>query len=192
MTREQPAVAPLPDAEAPSAWIVRFASLVPRNGHVLDVACGRGRHSVLFAARDCAVTAVDRDAQALTELAGVANVTTLVCDLEAAAWPFDPGRRFDAIVVTRYLHRPLFGQLLRSLADDGVLLYETFAAGNEAYGRPSRPEFLLDENELLAIAPDRLTLIAFEQGLVEGPKPAVLQRLAAVGRGRPWPPALPA
>ena len=175
---------------APSAWIRRFASLVPRGARVLDVAAGRGRHARLFAVQGAHVLAVDRDAAALAELDGVIGVTTRVADLEGAPWPF-AGELFDAIVVANYLHRPLLPHLLAALAADGALLYETFAAGNERFGRPSNPAFLLAPGELADVARDRLTLVAFEQGVVEGVRPAVVQRIAAIGRARPWPPPLP-
>ena len=123
-------------------------------------------------------------------LAGIARIETRVADLESGEWPFE-GERFDAIVVANYLHRPLFPPLLHALADDGVLLYETFARGNEAYGRPSNPDFLLEQDELLRVAQGRLTVIAFEQGVVSlRGSSAVVQRLAAAGTGRPWPPPL--
>jgi SAM-dependent methyltransferase len=174
---------------APSRWVVRFSALVAKSARVLDVASGEGRHSRWFASRGCSVVAVDRDATSLQKLATVAGVETVHSDLEAQPWPFQE-HVFDAIVVTHYLHRPLFPGLLRSLAGDGVLLYETFAHGNALYGRPSNAEFLLNDGELLALARDALTIVAFEQGRVEGDRPAVVQRLAAVGRGRAWPPEL--
>jgi SAM-dependent methyltransferase len=178
-------------ALGPSPWILRFAPLVPAGARVLDLACGHGRHARLFAARGCRVLAVDRDAEALATLAGVAGIETRVQDLEAGRWPL-PRERFDAIVVTNYLHRPLFPHLLAALAGDGVLLYETFARGNEAYGRPANPDFLLGPDELPGLVRGRLTVIAFEQGRVaDAERPAVMQRLAAVGPGRPWPPVLP-
>lgn len=177
--------------EVPSPWIVRFAPLVADGGRVLDVACGQGRHSLFFAARGCAVTAVDRDAQALAGLAGAARITPVTADIETASWPL-PGERFDAVIVTNYLHRALLPELLAAVADDGVLLYETFARGNEAYGKPSNPDFLLAPEELLLAVGDRLTVVAFEQGLVAAARPAVMQRIAAVGAGRAWPPLLPA
>jgi SAM-dependent methyltransferase len=169
---------------------VRFAPLLAPGARVLDLACGHGRHSRLLAARLCNVVGIDRDAQALAALAGVPRVTTIAADIEAGDWPLT-GQRFDAIVVANYLHRPLFPQLLDALADDGVWLYETFAAGNEVYGRPSNPRFLLAQGELLTLVQERLTVIAFEQGSVGGGRPAVVQRIAAVGRGRRWPPMLP-
>ncbi len=178
---------------APSPWIAGFASLVPAGARVLDVACGYGRHALYFAARGTQVIAVDRDAAALATLAGARGITTRLADLEGEAWPFG-GERFDAIVVSHYLHRPLLPNLRAALADDGVLLYETFASGNEAYGRPVNPAFLLRPGELLAFAaapPQPLTVVAFEQGLTDlSGRPAVMQRLAAVGAARAWPPPL--
>ena len=178
------------DALAPSPWILRFAPLVATGGRVLDLAAGYGRHAVCFAARGAQVFAVDRDAAALASYAGTPNVTTLAADVEQDEWPF-PEERFDAIVVVHYLHRALYSHLLASLASDGVLLYETFAHGNAAYGKPSNPAFLLAPGELLELVRERLTVIAFEQGLIEGDRPAVMQRLAAVGKARPWPVPLP-
>jgi SAM-dependent methyltransferase len=178
-------------ASPASAWVLRFAPLVAVGARVLDLACGHGRHARFFAARGADVLAVDRDAAALATLKGVARIATCALDLEAGGWPL-PGERFDAIVVVNYLHRPLFPSLLAALAEDGVLIYETFARGNEAYGRPSNPDFLLEPGELLQLAARGLTVVAFEQGVVSTPEPgAVVQRLAAVGSGRPWPPALP-
>jgi len=180
------------DALLPSSWIIRYAHLVASGARVLDLACGAGRHARYFAGRGCRVLAVDRDTAALAQLDGVADVTTRALDLEAGTWPL-AAERFDAIVVTNYLHRPLFPFLLAALADDGVLLYETFARGNEAYGRPSNPDFLLDRGELLELAGEALTVIAFEQGHVAaGARGAVVQRLAALGPRRAWPPALDA
>jgi SAM-dependent methyltransferase len=174
----------------PSRWVVRFSALVADGARVLDVACGQGRHSRWFAARGCRVVAVDRDTAALDQLAAVAGITPVSADLEAHPWPFE-GEKFDAIVVTHYLHRALFPDLLRALADDGALIYETFAGGNEAYGKPSNPDFLLTDGELLTVVGRSLIVVAFEQGRIEGRPPSVVQRLAAVGRRRRWPPELP-
>lgn len=165
-----------------SSWVARWAPLAPQ-GEVLDLACGAGRHSRLFAALGHPVLAVDRDPAALAEAAGP-GITTLQYDLEdgAAPWPFAPGR-FAAIVVTNYLHRPRLDALLASLAPDGVLVYETFALGNEKWGKPSNPAFLLAPGELLALAGRHgLAVIAFEEGVIASPKAAVVQRLCAGGR----------
>jgi SAM-dependent methyltransferase len=177
---------------APSPWVTRFAALVPAGVRVLDLAAGSGRHARFFAARGARVVAVDRDPDLLRSLATVAGIETRALDLERGAWPL-AGETFDAIVVTNYLHRPLFPHLRAALAPDGVLLYETFAMGNEAYGRPTNPDFLLCRDELLTVAElaPAMTVVAFEQGLVQDDgRTAVVQRLAAVGPSRPWPPLL--
>ena len=176
---------------APSAWVRRFAARVAPDARMLDVAAGHGRHARWLAARGARVHAVDIDRDALSALDGVDRVTTQVADLEARSWPFADAA-FDAVVVVYYLHRPALAQLLRVLKPDGVLLYETFATGNEAFGRPSNPDFLLRENELLDVVRERLAIVAFEQGRVDADRVAVLQRIAAVGRARAWPPPLPA
>jgi SAM-dependent methyltransferase len=158
--------------EAPSPWVVRWADYITRSP-VLDVACGSGRHARYFAARGLEVVAVDRDGQDPG-----ANVSFLRADLESGPWPLGE-RRFAAIVVTNYLHRPLFPLIEAALDEGGVLIYETFMIGNERYGRPSNPAFLLRAGELID-AFKRLNVVAFEQGLVERPKTAVVQRLVAV------------
>jgi hypothetical protein len=126
--------------------------------------------------------AVDRDGKALCALEGVQGVRTLQADLENGPWPL-AGNRFDGIVVTNYLHRPLFPALLGALSDAGVLIYETFAAGNERFGKPSNPAFLLRPGELLQVVRDRLRVLAYEDCHVEGPKPAMVQRIVAAGPG---------
>jgi SAM-dependent methyltransferase len=161
----------------PSAWVERFAPLVSEGGTVLDVACGSGRHAALFVRLGHRVTAVDRD---ISRLAGTAGMEAIEADLEdGTPWPL-PGCRFDGIVVTNYLHRPLFPVLVDSLAPGGVLIYETFALGNEKFGRPRDPEFLLRDNELLDLCVGKLTVIAYEGGVVDRPAPAVIQRIVAV------------
>ena len=159
--------------ETPSAWVQRWAHLVER-GPVLDVACGAGRHAVYFAERGFEVFAVDREHQALP-----GAIRFVRADLEnGSPWPW-PGRRFAAIVVTNYLHRPLFPRLVESLEEGGVLIYETFRAGNERYGKPSNPHFLLRPAELLE-AFGALTVVGFEQGVLERTKKAVVQRICVI------------
>ena len=164
------------DSAPPSAWVERWAPLIA-HGTVLDVACGSGRHSRFFLSRGLKVVAVDREPQ---QFPGARFVQA---DLEGGKpWPF-PGERFEGIVVANYLHRPLFPRLLESLAPGGVLLYETFMLGNERFGRPSNPEFLLRRGELLE-AFKGLTVMAFEEGEVTDPKPAMIQRLCALQAGK--------
>ena len=154
-----------------SEWVLRWAPLVER-GPVLDVASGSGRHARVFAARGLEVVAVDRDPQP------VPGVRLVKADLEdGSPWPF-AGQRFAAIVVTNYLHRLLLPILVESLEDQGLLIYETFMVGNEKFGRPSNPAFLLRPGELLQ-AFSGLTVLGFEQGIVERPKRAAVQRLCA-------------
>ncbi|HWQ40188.1 MAG TPA: class I SAM-dependent methyltransferase [Burkholderiales bacterium] len=165
-------------AQAPSSWVRRWLPLAKPGGEALDLACGSGRHARLLAARGLRVCAVDRDAQALALLAGISGVRTLRADLEADPWPFS-GLRFDCVIVTNYLHRPLFPAILDALSVQGVLIYETFALGNERFGRPSNPAHLLRPGELLEVVRGRLRVVAFEDWYVEVPKPAMIQRLVA-------------
>ena len=168
------------DIAAPSDWVVRWAHLARPGGTVLDLASGGGRHARFFAARGHEVIACDRDADALATLSGVPGITPRQADLEdGSPWPFAPGQ-FDAIVVCNYLHRPLFGAIAESLAPGGLLLYETFLLGNERYGKPSNPRFLLARDELLAAFAGRLVVAGYEQGRVERGKPALIQRLCAL------------
>ncbi|WCM92063.1 class I SAM-dependent methyltransferase [Acidovorax sp. NCPPB 2350] len=161
--------------DAPSGWIARWAHLVPAGGSVLDVACGTGRHLRWFHARGHRVAGVDRAADAVAALGGLGE---LVCaDIEQGPWPFT-GRRFDAVVVTNYLWRPLLPAIVQAVAPGGVLLYETFAQGNETVGRPARPDFLLAPGELLR-ACEGLRVVAYEDGFLPAPERFV-QRVAAV------------
>lgn len=163
----------------PSPWVAMHCREIASGGSVLDLACGRGRHVRLLAGLGYRVTAVDRDAEALATLAELPGVECLACDLEGESWPL-AGRRFAGIVVTNYLWRPRLDDVLAMLAPGGVLIYETFMLGNEAYGKPSRPEFLLRSGELRALAQRAgLSEIAFDEGYVDSPKPAVRQAICA-------------
>jgi SAM-dependent methyltransferase len=163
----------------PSPWVERFAAAVPTGARVLDVACGRGRHARLFADQGCSVDAVDAEEAMAAALAGLPGIRFLCADLEAGPWPY-PGRRFDAIIVTNYLHRPLFAQLIDALAEGGLLIYETFMVGNERFGKPTHPAFLLRSRELIEAFGARLTILAFEEGVVSLPRPARVSRICAV------------
>jgi len=171
-----------------SPWVLRFAHLVP-DGRVLDVACGSGRHARVFATLGREVVGIDRDRASLAALAGSGQVHAVCADIEGGPWPFAPAA-FAAVVVTNYLHRPLFPVLRDALHAGGVLIYETFAVGNERHGRPSRPEFLLRPGELLT-AVQGMRVLAYEDCYVERPKPALVQRICAIAAGevpeRPFP-----
>lgn len=168
----------------PSSWVRKFASLIPE-GEVLDLACGGGRNARFLLAEGFAVTCLDRDNSSFADLASY-GAKTIVHDLESGAeecdWPF-PRHRFAAVVVCNYLHRPLFPRLLESLQQGGVLIYETFAMGNEQFGKPSSPRFLLQAGELLrqvdANPESRMHVIAYEEGFIAEPKPAMVQRICA-------------
>ena len=165
--------------EPPSAWVQRWSHLVPPGGSVLDLACGHGRHMRWFAQRGHRVTGVDRSPEAIAAVAPWG--TALQADIENAPWPLmdnDQVQRFDAVVVTNYLWRALLPMVLQSVAMGGVLIYETFAAGNETVGKPARPDFLLQAGELLRACAD-LRVVAYEDGYLDMP-PRFVQRIAAV------------
>lgn len=175
----------------PSAWLQRFAPLVQRlDGVVLDLACGSGRNSYYLSSMGLQVQALDRDTQGFAQLQA-AGIETIRYDLETGDagfdWPF-AANSLAAVIVCNYLHRPLFPQLLASLQDQGLLIYETFAAGNELFGKPSNPAFLLQSGELLAQMQSnpqvRMSVIAYEDGYVDQPKPAMLQRICARKTGK--------
>ena len=160
-----------------SAWVRRFVPLIRRGGRVLDLAAGSGRHTRFLLGSGFAVCAVDRDISALLPLAG-AGCEVRQIDFETGGpWPLAAG--YDGIVVTNYLHRPLLPAIARALATGGVLIYETFARGNERFERPHNPDFLLGPGELLE-AFAALTVVAFEQGEISVPRPAVIQHITAV------------
>lgn len=168
----------------PSDWVARWASLIRPGGEVLDVACGGGRHARYLAKLAFEVEAVDRDASLFAD--PPAGVNLREADLEAGPWPY-AGRRFDGIVVTNYLHRPLLPTLVESLEPGGVLVYETFARGNERFGKPSNPDFLLAPGELLEAVRGKLRVVAYEDRVVDTPRPAAVQRLCARREASPAP-----
>jgi SAM-dependent methyltransferase len=174
-------------AGAVSDWIRRWSHLVPAHGQLLDLACGHGRHLRWFAARGHAVVGVDKAAdalQSLDDLRAGGQVRTVLADVENGPWPLmdaQAPQRFDAVIVTNYLWRPLLPTVVQSLAPGGVLLYETFAHGNAEVGRPARPDFLLQPGELLRVCAG-LRIVAFEDGFCTHPARFV-QRIAAVREG---------
>lgn len=160
----------------PSSWVTAWAGLVPAGATVLDLAAGTGRHTVFFAGRGHRVTSLDRDTSGLAPSEAVEIIRA---DLEdGSPWPL-AGRRFGAIVVTNYLHRPLFPALFDALLPGGILLYETFMEGNERFGKPSRPAFLLKDGELLDLVRGRFSVTAYEARMISQPKMAMVQRIAA-------------
>ena len=171
-------------SQAPSPWVERFASLIPKGGIVLDLACGSGRHTRYLNAMGYRLLAVDIDVARVEDLSKNENVEIMKADLEAGDWPFSE-RRFDGIVVTNYLHRPNLPRLVESLAPGGVLMYETFAKGNEKLGGPCNPDFLLNPAELLDAFAPRLTIMAYEHAIEDEPTPAVRQRICAVNAPDP-------
>lgn len=166
-------------ASSPSPWVVRFAPLVPDGGDVLDLAAGNGRHARLFAERGHPVVAVDRDVSGLAGLRPQRGVEVIECDLETGSPLPTSGRRFAAVVVTNYLHRPLLSELIDSVGADGLLVYETFATGNQRFGPPRLPDHLLAAGELLEAVRGHLRVLAYEDLMVGEPRPAAIQRICA-------------
>lgn len=163
----------------PSHLVVRFAPLIRPGGTVLDLACGRGRHARWLATQGYAVVAVDRDSEALAALGREPGIEVIQADLEdGSLWPLGT-RRFAGVVVTNYLFRPLFPVILDALEDNGILIYETFAVGNERFGRPRNPDHLLREGELLDIVRGSCSVIAYEHVELAEPRPAVIQHICA-------------
>ena len=154
---------------------------------MLDLAAGGGRHTRLFLARGHRVTALDRDVSGLQDLRALPDCEVVQADLEdGSPWPL-ADRRFGAVVVTNYLWRPLFPHIVAAVDSAGVLLYETFAVGHEAYGPPRNPNFLLRPGELLEAVRGELQIVAYEHGAKEEPRPAVIQRICALRSDRPVP-----
>ncbi len=171
----------------PSPWVIRFSSVIPAGEHVLDLACGGGRHSGYLLDLGYHVTALDKDTTAISErLAGHDNLGIITTDLEDGADAFGEkgilnGRNFGGIVVVNYLHRPLMKALVNALKPGGVLIYETFARGNEAFARPRNPDHLLRSGELLDLVSGHLQIVAYEHGMIQANDlPGVKQRLVAV------------
>lgn len=165
--------------QPPSPWVRRWAPLIPAGGQVLDVACGMGRHAVHLAGLGLRVTAVDADLALSESVRDTPGVTWVGRDLEAAAWPFPPAA-WQGVVVSNYLHRPLFPHLLDALAPGGLLIYATFAHGQQHFGRPRNPQHLLMPGELLEWVRGRLRVVAYEDVEERQPVPARRQRIAAL------------
>lgn len=170
---------------APSPWVARYLSALPQRGTMLDVACGRGRHTRFARSLGFDVTAIDRTLDGVADLQGSPGIELLNADLEAgAAWPL-AGRAFDAVVVTNYLWRPIFANIVSAVARNGLLIYETFAAGNERHGSPRNPDFLLAPGELIERTRGALVPIAYEHTSLTEP-PRLVARIAAVGPDHVW------
>lgn len=170
--------------QTPSPWITRWMSLAHAGSSVLDLACGSGRHGRLFLEQGHPVLFLDRHIDALADLTDRPDATLLEVDLETGA-PFPlAGQTFGVVVVTCYLHRPILGDIIDAVAPGGVLLYETFARGNEVYGHPARDAYLLEEGELLRAVDGKLSVRAYEHGYEDVPKPGVRQRICAIRPGR--------
>lgn len=166
----------------PSPWVIRHSALIPKGGQILDLACGSGRHAVWLAQQGYQVDAIDRDVQAVVNIMGLDNITVSILDLEAGEG-LRTDRRYDGIIVTRYLYRPILPILPQILNFGGVLIYETFMVGNERYGKPSNPDFLLLPDELLTVYAPLLSIVEFEQGAEQNPRSAVMQRICAKKTG---------
>ena len=168
----------LQPTHTPSAWVERFAGQVPTTSRVLDVACGAGRHTRLFLHRGHSVTAIDRDLSQINDIRSE-QLMRIEIDLETgASWPLR-GERFAGVIVTNYLYRPMLKDLVASVTSAGLLIYETFAQGNEEFGKPTNPNFLLRPGELLNLVQGTLQVIAYEDITVTQPKPARIQRICA-------------
>jgi SAM-dependent methyltransferase len=164
----------------PSSWVTRFARYVPAGSRVLDLACGSGRHSRLFIEHGFRVLAVDRDLSGMGDLVDHPDIDAVQVDLEdGRPFPFKD-ERFGGVIVANYLYRPILGDIVSAVGEGGLLIYETFAKGNEPFDGPSRPDFLLDRGELLEAVRGELAVLAYEDLIIADPRPAAIQRIAAV------------
>lgn len=172
--------------KAPSSWIVRFLKGAPTGSRALDIACGSGRHISAARAAGLQVVGVDRDiSSASLTFAGDSAVALMEKDLEnGSPWPFQPAA-FGAVIVANYLWRPLFPKIIETVGSQGVLIYETFAIGNERFGKPSNPDFLLRPGEILEAVSGSLIPIAYEHVQLSGPD-RIVQRLCAVQTDHEW------
>lgn len=166
------------DIPEPSPWVRRFAAAIAPGATALDLACGSGRHARLLLAAGHPVLLVDRDLSRVADLRGRPDATFLEADLEGAPWPLH-GQRFGAAIVTNYLWRPILPRIVETVAPGGLLLYETFALGNERFGRPRNPDHLLRPGELVETVRGRLDILAYGQVTLGPPRPAVVQHIAA-------------
>jgi SAM-dependent methyltransferase len=165
----------------PSPWVVRFSALI--TGDVLDIACGNGRHTRYFADQGHKVTALDRDISGLADLKENRNVELIKIDLEKhsiSSTNILPKKTYNAVIVTNYLWRPLMPHIISAVDNGGILIYETFSSGNEAFGKPNNPEYLLKPAELLKLVDGKLNIIAYESGVIKTPRIAVIQRICAI------------
>jgi len=163
----------------PSSWVLLHLGSIPAGGRVLDLACGGGRHTRLLLEAGHEVTAVDRQLGGVADLSADPRVCLVRADLERDPWPLRD-QTFAGVVVVDYLWRPLFPEILASVAVDGVLIYATFARGQESYGRPRRAEYLLAAGELRDLLPEGWRVLAYEHGLVAGERTAMRQRIVGL------------
>lgn len=170
----------------PSPWVERFITGVKKGGIILDVACGGGRHLRLALERGYSVMGIDRDLSQLDDIAGRKDVGLVEADLETGRdFPLK-SMSYDGVIVTNYLWRPILADIVGCVSDDGILIYETFALGHERHGKPSSPEFLLKNNELVEAVSPKLVVVAYEHGIRQGTHPKIVQRIAACGPEHPW------
>ncbi len=170
----------------PSLWVQRFLPGIKEGGSILDVACGAGRHLRAALEQGLTVTGIDRDLSQVEDLGTRSDVGLIEAGLEAGRTFPLKDMRYDGVIVTNYLWRPILDDIIGCVEEDGVLIYETFALGHERHGKPSSPDFLLKNNELLEAVLPRLSVVAYEHGLRGGDHPKIVQRIAACGPKHPW------